>query len=396
MKDQFVDSIYYSGRFTTMRFFRYIFFITIFISIVSAQSDSLAVADSLLTLQLQAQMQSQSTPAQTTPVVRSAPSTNPDISAIGDFRTSYSSLGTRNIETYFHGLEVQLSSVVDPYAEANFLFSFGKDSLNGNFSAGLEIATLTSLSLPYSLQITLGKFKPHFTKVNTLHPHAFSFVEFPTMIKNYFGDEGLFMEGISASVLVPNSWDFYQELDVEIGRSEPTPSLDNGMSNRLLYSAHLNNFFELSENSTLGIGLSGLTGVNAVDLPTTMAGFDFTYKWKPIQFNTYNSFTWQTEALICKNDVAVGKTIQTYGAYTFFEYQIEKRTFIGTRFDYSGLPEIEKSDERTTSLLLRFQPTEFQIFALELQNVNRNYGPSYYQVLFRAIFGIGTHAAHAY
>ena len=79
-----------------------------------------------------------------------------------------------------------------------------------------------------------------------------------------------------------------------------------------------------------------------------------------------------------------------------FEYQIEKRTFIGARFDYSGLPMAEKSDERTASLLLRFQPTEFQILALEFQHVNSNYGASYQQVVFRAIFGIGTHAAHAY
>ena len=100
--------------------------------------------------------------------------------------------------------------------------------------------------------------------------------------------------------------------------------------------------------------------------------------------------------MISKTDVSVTKTIQTYGAYTFFEYQIEKRTFVGTRFDYSGLPGLEKSDERTTSLLLRFQPTEFQILALEFQNINRNYGPSFNQVVFRAIFGIGTHAAHMY
>ncbi len=216
------------------------------------------------------------------------------------------------------------------------------------------------------------------------------------MIKNYFGNEGLFMEGMSASVLVPNPWDFYQELDVEIGRSASTPALDNGGSNKLLYSAYLKNFFELSENSTLGFGLSGLSGVNALDLNTVMAGTDLTYKWKPVQFNTYNSFTWQTEALLCRSDSSSGHAVQSYGAYTMFEYQIEKRTFIGARFDYSGLPMAEKSDERTASLLLRFQPTEFQILALEFQHVNSNYGASYQQVVFRAIFGIGTHAAHAY
>ncbi|MFZ4620980.1 MAG: hypothetical protein ACOYNS_10495 [Bacteroidota bacterium] len=368
------------------------------VSFVPAQtpSDSSAVADSLLALELQAQMQTPAPPVSSGSVVRSAPSTNPDISAIGDFRTSYSTEGPRKVETYFNGLEVQLSSIVDPYAEANFLFSFGKDSVNGDFGAGLEVATLTTLSLPYSLQATIGKFKPHFTKVNSLHPHAFSFVDFPTMTKNFFGDEGLFMEGISASVLVPNPWDFYQELDVEIGRPESTPALDNGASSKLLYSAHLNNFFELSDNSTLGVGLSGLTGVNALDLNTVMAGIDLTYKWKPVRFNTYNSFTWQTEALLCRSDSAAGNAVQSYGAYTMFEYQIEKRTYVGARFDYSGLPMIERSDERTASLLLRFQPTEFQVLALEFQHVNRNYAPGFQQVVFRAIFGIGTHAAHAY
>ena len=327
---------------------------------------------------------------------RIMPSTNPDISAIGDFRTSYGNQGPRNIEIYFNALEVQLSSVVDPYAEAKFLFSFGKDSLNGDYSAGLEIATLTSLSLPNSVQATLGKFKPHFTKVNQLHPHALSFIEFPVMIKNYFGDEGLFMEGLSMSFLIPNSWDIYQEVVVDIGRSATTPALDYGSGNRLLTTAQLNTFLDLSDNSTLGIGISGLSGVNVLERYTKMTGLDLTYKWKPVQFNTYHSFTWQTEAVMCRTDTSAGSYVRSFGAYSLFEYQIEKRIFLGTRFDYAGLPMSETMDERRVTVLLRLQPTEFQVFALEFQHANRNYATSVYQVMFRAIFGIGTHAAHAY
>lgn len=360
------------------------------------QRDSSAVADSLLAVELQAQWDGLQPQQATAPVPRSAPSTNPDMSAIGDFRSSYSSIGGRNVETYFNQLEVQLSSVVDPYARANFLFSFGKDSLNGDYSAGLEVATLTSIDLPYSLEVTLGKFKPNFSAVNILHPHAFSFVEFPAMIKNFFGDEGLFMEGLSASVLVPNPWDFFQEFSLEVGRANTNPSLDNGSTNQLLTVGHLKNFFELSDNSTLNVGLSGLSGPNAYMLTTTMGGIDLTYKWKPVQFNTYHSFTWQAEGLVSRVDTASGSTVQSYGAYTFMEYQIEKRTFLGARFDYAGFPGIEKSGERTSSVLIRFQPSEFQIFALEFQNINRNDSPSFQQVVFRAIFGIGTHAAHAY
>jgi hypothetical protein len=359
-------------------------------------ADSSATADSLLAIQLASEMQQQPATPAPAPVLRTAPTTNPDISAIGDFRTSYSSDGQRNLNPDFHQLELQVTSVVDPYGRANFIFSLGKDSLGGEYGADLEEATLTSLTLPASLQITLGKFKPNFTKVNIIHPHAFPFVDFPVMIEHFFSDEGLFMEGASASILVPNPWDFYQEFDFEIGRSETNASLGYGATNKLLSIAHLNNFFDLSDNSTLGVGLSGLNGPNAFNLNTTMAGIDLTYKWKPVQFNTYNSFTWQTEGMLSSSDTSAGNAVKSYGAYTYMEYQIEKRIFLGARFDYSGLPGVEKADERTESLLFRMQPTEFSIFALEFQNVNRNYAPSYRQVVFRAIFGIGTHAAHSY
>lgn len=291
---------------------------------------------------------------------------------------------------------MQVASVVDPYARANFLFSFGKDSINGDFSAGLEEATLTSLDLPYQLQATVGKFKPHFTKVNTLHPHAFSFVDFPTMIEHFFSDEGLFMEGLSASWLIPNPYDFYQELDIEVGRSETNHALVQGNGNDLTYVGHLKNFFELTDNATLEVGFSGLSGINSQQLATSMGAVDLTYKWKPVQFNTDQSFTWQTEALLSKAKLSASQTIQSYGAYSFIEYQVQKRSFVGGRFDYSALPASKSMEDRSASLLFRFQPTEFQILALEFTHTNRSYGADINQVVLRSIFAIGTHGAHAY
>ena len=361
-----------------------------------AQGDSTAV-DSLLIKQLEQQMQATAPPPPPPPSApRSAPTTNPDLSAIGDFRGMYASEGKHNIDLYFNQLELALTSVVDPYARANFIFSFGKDSINGDFSAGLEEATLTTIDLPYQLQATVGKFKPHFTKVNTLHPHAFSFVDFPIMLEHFFTDEGLFMEGVSASWLVPNPYDFYQELDIEVGRSETNTTLVQGNTNAMTYVGHLKNFFELSDNSTFELGLSGLSGVNIWQLATTMGGADLTYKWKPVQFNTDQSFTWQTEAILCNAKLTPTQAIQSYGAYSFVEYQVQKRSFIGSRYDYSALPGDKTREDRAISLLFRFQPSEFQILALEFQHDNRSYGSDVNQVVLRAIFAIGTHGAHAY
>ncbi|MGA7161120.1 MAG: hypothetical protein WBZ48_08955 [Bacteroidota bacterium] len=380
-----------------MKKFALVFFIIVSTPLgLFAQRDSTAV-DSTLLKQLEQQMQPAApAPEPQASAPHSAPTTNPDMSAIGDFRTLYTSEGSRKVELYFNQLEVQMASVVDPYARANFLFSFSKDTSSGNFGADIEEATVTSIDLPYSLEVTLGKFKPHFTKVNLLHPHAFSFVDFPSMLTRYFTDEGLFMEGVSASWLVPNPWDYYQELDVEVGRSDANNTLDQGNADKLTYVGHLKNFFDLTDNATLELGLSGLSGVNAEQFTTTMGGVDITYKWKPVQFNTFQSFTWQTEAIVCKTSTLAAANVQTYGAYSFVEYQVERRTFLGAKFDYSALPGNKSNEDRVSSVLVRFQPTEFQILALEFQRDNRSYGADANQVILRAIFVIGAHGAHQY
>jgi hypothetical protein len=363
------------------------------------QRDSSAVADSLLLLQLQQSLQpTAATPAvqQITAAPRSTLSTNPDLSAIGDFRSSYISFGKRKVDLYLNQLEFQVSSVVDPYARADFMFSYGKDLNTGELTPDLEIATLTSLSLPYQLQLTLGKFKPAFGKINILHPHAFSFVNFPKFTENYFSPEGMFMEGASLSWLVPNPYDFYQELSVEVGRVASNPSLARGDNSQLSYVGHLRNFFDLTQNSTLELGFSGANGPNPSGFSSTMGGVDLTYKWKPVQYNVLQSFTWQSELLVSTMRLDEATIAKTHGIYSLAEYQFAQRWFVGARYDYSQYPDDGGRRDIAETVLLRFQPTEFQILALEYQYTDRNYDRSTNGVIFRIIFGIGTHAAHQY
>jgi hypothetical protein len=320
------------------------------------------------------------------------------VSAIGDFRSSYTSLGERKLDLYLNELELQVTSVVDPYARANFIYTFGKDLTTGEITSDLEIATLTSLTLPYQLQLTLGKFKPTVGKVNILHPHVFPFTDFPKLISNYFDDEGMYMEGASLSWLVPNPFDFYQELTLELGRvgAEPNASFIRGQTSQLTYTGHLKNFFDVTDNATLELGLSGLNGPNRFGFSTSMAGADLTYKWKPVRYNVFQSFTWQSEVLYSDFRLTPAELAKTYGAYSYMEYQVAQRWFVGARYDYSGFPDDTARKEQAGSVLLRFQPTEFQILALEYQYTDRNFDRNTSQVTLRIIFGIGTHAAHQY
>ncbi|HLF13339.1 MAG TPA: hypothetical protein VI932_00435 [Bacteroidota bacterium] len=362
-----------------------------------SQQDSTSV-DSLLLKQLEQQLHPIPQTPEQSAVSRTAPSLNPDISAIGDIRLLYRSIGRRKIHAYLNEVELQVASVVDPYARAEFLFSFGKDLGTGELSPELEVGTLTSTFLPCNLQLTLGKFKPRVGKVNILHPHYFSFIEFPKVINNFFESEGMFMEGASLSWLIPNPYDFYQELVLEVGRagSEPNASIVPGDDDQLLYVGHLKNFFDLSENATLEFGLTGLVGPNRYGFSTAIGGIDVTYKWKPLQYNTYKSFTWQTELLLSRARQSENEILRTYGGYSYIEHQFEKLWFAGIRYDYSGFPDISGQRDQAGTLLLRFQPTEYQIIALQYQFTERNYDSNDSQLALRFIYGIGKHGAHSY
>ena len=198
------------------------------------------------------------------------------------------------------------------------------------------------------------------------------------------------------SWLVPNPYDFFQELSLEIGRIESNASLVRGENGQLSYVGHLKNFFDLNQNSTLEVGFSGANGPNQTGFSSTMGGVDLTYKWKPVQYNVLQSFTWQSELLFSNKRLDAATVAKTHGIYSLAEYQFGQRWFVGARYDYSKYPDDGGRRDVAGTVLFRFQPTEFQILALEYQYTDRNYDRSSHGVIFRIIFGIGTHAAHQY
>ena len=270
---------------------------TLFISIASLSqvpADSTA-ADSALLKQIEQQMQSNSQPAQQPQQTRSSLSFNPDIGVIGDFQGSYISKGNKNFNAYLNETELSLQATVDPYARADFFLSFARDPVTGKYGVEVEEGYLTTLSLPAQLQLKVGKFREAVGRINPTHPHALPFIDLPNAYVNYFGEEGLNDEGASLSWLIPNK-KFYQEIVFQVtsGLSE-SPSFYRGDNNHLIYLGHLKNFFTLSDNATLELGLTGITGPNDSSRTTSIGAADLTYKWKPVQMNTYRSVTWQSE-----------------------------------------------------------------------------------------------------
>lgn len=360
-----------------------------------AQTDSVKKVDSLLLLQIQNQMQPP--PVQQ----RVAASANPDISVIGDFRGLYRSYGYHNFDAALSEAEFSFQSVVDPYARADFFYSIGEDVKTGEFSGEIEEGYLTTLSLPAHLQLKVGRFKQQSGRVNPIHAHALPFVDMPDAYVNFFGEDGLKGDGASLGWLLPNH-SFFQELTVEAASVGESPSFERSEKNNFLYLVHLKNFWDLSANATLELGLTGITGENLSKKITNIGEVDLTYKWKPVQYNTYKSVTFQNE-FYYSQAMLDSNTVNAIGFYSLLNVQVAKRWFLAGRFDYSNNPYSAQFVQQSGSLTLGWYATEFQKIELEGKYTTMNEAlpennneKNYAQAYLRWIFVIGTHGAHQY
>ena len=375
------------------KFFLLLLLVMYKISVGQVPKDSTA-ADSILLKQIEQQMQNNTQPAPQQ--TRSTLSFNPDIGVIGDFQASYFSRGKRNFDAYLNETELSLQATVDPYARADFFISFGRDPETGKYGVDIEEGYLTTLSLPARLQLKVGKFKEAIGRINPVHGHALPFIDMPNAFVNYFGEDGLNDEGVSLSWLVPNK-KFYQELVFQAtsGLSE-SPSFYRGENNRLIYLGHLKNFFTISDNATLELGLTGITGPNDSARSTSIGSVDLTYKWKPVRMNTYRSVAWQNEFYFGHRNISPAGSINSFGLYSFLQYQFAKRWFLTGRYDYAQKPYDKQIVEQAYSLTAGWYATEFSKIELEAKTTDDTIDKRYYQAWLRWIFVIGTHGAHQY
>ncbi len=338
---------------------------------------------------------------------------NPNISVIGTVLGSANTMAAldRNVDLSFQEGEFSFQAAVDPYAKADFYIAFGKhgeselvpghDDENddehgeGGLEPELEEAYITFLSLPLSTQLKVGKFRGKFGKINETHPHAYNFIDVPLVYSNFLGPEGLNDEGVGLSWLLPNTV-FFQELTFQV-TSGPAENMSfaRAEGNRLLYLAHLKNFFDLNENTTLELGISGLTGPNnAAGDVTNMFAADLTLKWKPLR-NRNRSFELLSEFLLSERSEP-GNDINSFGFFSHLRYQFANRWFVGGLFDYSEFPEFSEFNHKAYSGILQFFATEFQKVEFHYKYNDGSFFDNFSEFKIRAVFVIGAHGAHQY
>jgi hypothetical protein len=347
-----------------------------------------------------------------TPVMpRMLQSLNPDICAVGDVLYDLSANGNPVNRAVSGGgdrlslreFELGFQAAVDPYVKGVATLGFGDEG------ADVEECYAKSFSLPFGLQAKGGRFFADFGKLNLVHTHDLPQVDRPLVLTRFFGEENLKGDGLGLSWLVPNHWKPYVQLDFNVfdkfnrdeGASADSAAGSDDMVKQLthysnlMYLARASTYHDLTENSSVELGASGITTDSADPSRTFVEGTDLTYRWRPLREGLYNSFIFRSEILGGQAN-AEKQYSNPWGMYAYGEYQFARGLSSGLRFDYTDMFEDDKKREYGAGPYLTWNLSEFFRLRLQYQHLTSDVYPYEDRIYLQGTYIMGAHPAHSF
>ena len=267
-------------------------------------------------------------------------------------------------------VEMQFLADVDPYLRASALLSVHPADTapvaNANAPADKtyeiepEEVFLETTSIPY-LTIKAGRFHAALGRHNTLHTHAFPFIDAPLINQRLLGSDGLTEVGVSGSLLLPLPW--YSEAIAQGVQGDSPDLFQSKNPSNIATVYRLRNLFDITDAMTFDLGLSGASGKNYYGGQTSVGGADMTVKWRPIIGGKYQAFILAGEYLQGAVNGRADDSHLAGGAY-WLQYQFAERWWIQGR----GEQLASDTDSKTTqkySALVAFLPSEFSGFRFQ-------------------------------
>lgn len=259
---------------------------------------------------------------------RMQPQLNPEISATGNM---FVQGGDEETERFDAGeWEVDIQSYLDPFSKMHFVLANPSEG-----SPEVEEAYITWLNLPGGLSLTAGKKRAQFGVLNRWHAHALDQIDYPWVITESFGDEGLSATGFSFDWLIPHPWASANELTVEIMNGDNDTAFGGSDWDSPTYLARLKNYWDLNADSYLEVGLNGVTGESdpLLELESRFAALDFAYNWYPAGRGLYREFTLRGMLLRSNRERAEGSDSRAWGGYAYAQFKFSPHWISGLRFD---------------------------------------------------------------
>jgi len=287
---------------------------------------------------------------------------------------------------------------------------------HGGYTGDLEQAYIDGTALPGGFGLRLGKDYLPFGKHVQLHTHQFPFVDAPVAVQAFLGAHSLTEVGVRAAHLLPLPW--YS--DLEAYAVDGKSAIFDGASSDLAYGARFENYFDLSDESTLELSGSWLHGPLS---PTYLMlhaeeplhgklnvwGVDATFKWISSSMSKGPALTVTGEIILPQPDEGAQDPA---GWYALALYRFARSWWLGLGAGgmMRDLPEEEggAEDEHHGGLFaweevaeykanLNWVPSEFSAIRLEAAYFDDKVGDADdWLVSLQVNFTIGSHPAHLY
>ena len=316
---------------------------------------------------------------------------NPDIAVVGNFTGA---AGKNDVDARapleLGESEASLQAIVDPYARADFFFSFSPEGVE------VEEGFITFTALPGGLLAKVGKFREQIGKANTMHAHVLPWVDGPLVLRNLVGsEEGVSDSGISVSKLVLNPW-FFLEASGEVYQGN-AGLFQSHERNDVSWVGRLRGYRDVTESINLDVGGSFARGHNDAGpgFTTRLFALDATVRYRPLRRAIYRRLIGRTELFWSKRQQELGPA-SAFGMYASGEYQFGRRWFAGARYDWSERAFDSSLKDKGASLLLTYWPSEFSQVRGQYRRTRYAEGVLANELLFQFLFSIGAHGAHAF
>lgn len=330
---------------------------------------------------------------------RQQQSLNPNISLTGDLIGHFTSAIEEHIENNHSDLEgrkfllreaeFHIISNLDPYTRAKFFLG-----VPGLGSLHVGEAYMEWLNLPFNIALKVGKYRTQFGVLNRWHEHGLPQVDRPKVLEKFLGGEGLAGIGTAANILLPKLWAHVNELDVEVIYGGDGVSFTNEGSKQWVGICHLKNYYDLTSNAYLELGLSGAYGHynTEANLRSMLGGIDLTYKWVPAGRSKYRTLEFRNEFIFGSRE----DNGNSYGWYSYIKNKLNASWWIGIRFDYTQLPNSQDEQIMGISPHLTFWQSEFVFIRLQYSYFDLSNGRSDNRVMLQSVWSMGPHKHEAY
>jgi hypothetical protein len=349
-------------------------------------------------------------------------SINPDISLIGDIRSSWNNNDldpeSDRVNLNLHEAELALQGYLNPYARADAFVAFHEGE-----GAELEELYITfTRGLPLGLSVKAGQYLLDFGKTNPLHPHAYSFIVQPLPNAEYFGGEGLRDVGVHASIPLPTgNVETTISIDVLKGdfiaphvhgdeESHEEEIAGDEQPNERGFAGRWNSFVPLGDYTSLALGGSAVTGVPEESTRRWIWGADAKFRWKPDRYRSLTligEYTGNRQPLEHEHDEVLAAAVNheegyeyltSHGLFGYVDYQFRQRYNIGAMGDW-----VQGAKDKAEKLwrlggFVGFAPVEETSLLKALVTYNKDVATDegYWSGIFQLVFSLGPHKPHAF